>query len=424
MFIPSISHQYNQLLADRRFDNLAKLNGYYLDIIHGVIRRVAEENNITIVHASIVGSWLYSVNTSDSDIDVRVIYHYPLESYLSVDRDKHELKKGLHPDKITVPNIAKAGNITIDIQYMELRHALKLMLESNYTVLEMIMSQCIDYHNTPEWPYDSTLTDLAFRCEDLRRYVYQLVSTIRANAKEFNVPAALARAIPNEKGQYDYIPYLGMRYKDLFRFIRYFHQLYLVLSECDTNLFDDTVSRTFIPKEDIAETDVTRETLATEIAILLIYQLDMTREDYLTPQEVLIFNQYLESIGLTDLNAMLQRTDMLPVMDEETRLTLNIDVDRYFFNKLTGKSKVSCKRAEPVFERDTRKVVWSSDNPTTFDVKEAVTAIMKHFHRSNLIKQGHHPNDPSRCGLMEDGTITLTVGNVSGGNIHVDDTTI
>ena len=239
--------------------------------------------------------------------------------------------------------------MTIDIQYMELRHALKLMLEGNYTVLETVMSQCIDYYNTPEWPFDYTLFDLAVRCEGPRRYIYQLVSTIRANAKEFNVHAALDRVIPNEKGQYDYIPYLGMRYKDLFRFIRYFHQLYLVLDERDINLFDDIVSRTFIPKEDdLAETDVVRETLETELAKLLIYQLNTNRQDYLTPQEVFIFNQYLESIGLNDLSTMLQRDDGYPVMDEETRLALNIDVDRYFFDKLTAKSKGSYKRVEAI----------------------------------------------------------------------------
>lgn len=89
------------------------------------LRSLSEENGVTVLQASIVGSRAWDMASDESDYDVRFIYVHELREYLKV----HSAKR----------SISVMGD-NVDIAGLEVTHAAKLILSGNPNVVEQVYS--------------------------------------------------------------------------------------------------------------------------------------------------------------------------------------------------------------------------------------------------------------------------------------------
>ncbi|MFM9946494.1 MAG: DNA polymerase beta superfamily protein [Saprospiraceae bacterium] len=102
------------------------------DLIRRHLRRIAEKHAIRILYACETGSRGWGFASPDSDYDVRFIYAFPAERYLSVDEPKDTLTE-LFEDQ---------GEI-LDFNGWELRKTLRHLRKSNATPFEWLQSPIV-----------------------------------------------------------------------------------------------------------------------------------------------------------------------------------------------------------------------------------------------------------------------------------------
>ncbi len=90
------------------------------------LRRIEEEERVSVIHACESGSRAWGFESIDSDYDVRFIYVHPLDWYLSISDEQ---------DIIELPVDEK-----LDINGWDIRKCLNLLRKSNSVILEWFAS--------------------------------------------------------------------------------------------------------------------------------------------------------------------------------------------------------------------------------------------------------------------------------------------
>jgi len=91
-----------------------------------------KEHNFTILFAVESGSRLWGMSSEDSDFDIHLVYYYPIDRYLSIQKPK---------DTFTW----MSGNKILDINGFDIYKYAKLLLKSNPNMIDWTMSKIIYY---------------------------------------------------------------------------------------------------------------------------------------------------------------------------------------------------------------------------------------------------------------------------------------
>lgn len=110
-------------------------------LIRRLCKLIEKEDRIKILFAVENGSRAWRMESEDSDYDVRFVFHYPLEKYISLSRPKDVLER--YYDQSGRPH--PAAGCTIDIVGFDIFKYLKLLVNSNPTAIEWLKSDIV-YH--------------------------------------------------------------------------------------------------------------------------------------------------------------------------------------------------------------------------------------------------------------------------------------
>jgi len=106
-----------------------------MDIIKQIKAKCSElekEHGFTILFAVESGSRLWGMSSKDSDYDVHLVFYYPIERYLSIQKPK---------DTFTWMN----GNKVLDINGFDIYKYARLLLKSNPNMIDWTMSNILYY---------------------------------------------------------------------------------------------------------------------------------------------------------------------------------------------------------------------------------------------------------------------------------------
>ncbi|MEO6038464.1 MAG: nucleotidyltransferase domain-containing protein [Saprospiraceae bacterium] len=102
------------------------------ELINDHLHRIALEHQVRILYACETGSRGWGFASPDSDYDVRFIYAYPLDHYLSINEPE-----------TTLGSIFEDGGEVLDFNAWELRKTLHHLRKSNATPFEWLQSPII-----------------------------------------------------------------------------------------------------------------------------------------------------------------------------------------------------------------------------------------------------------------------------------------
>lgn len=97
--------------------------------IHELLRELERENNITIIHAVESGSRAWGFPSSDSDYDIRFIYHHPQAWYISAFEKKDHIELEISDD--------------LDAGGWDIGKMLRLMQKGNAAAFEWLYSPVV-----------------------------------------------------------------------------------------------------------------------------------------------------------------------------------------------------------------------------------------------------------------------------------------
>lgn len=97
--------------------------------IHELLHQLERENNITIIHAVESGSRAWGFPSSDSDYDIRFIYHHPQAWYISAFEKKDHIELEISDD--------------LDAGGWDIGKMLRLMQKGNAAALEWLYSPVV-----------------------------------------------------------------------------------------------------------------------------------------------------------------------------------------------------------------------------------------------------------------------------------------
>ena len=100
--------------------------------IRAKCEELEEENNFTILFAIESGSRLWGMESKDSDYDVHLVYYYPVEKYLKIQKPV---------DTFTW----MSGDRVLDLNGFDIYKYAKLLLKSNPNMIDWTMSNIIYY---------------------------------------------------------------------------------------------------------------------------------------------------------------------------------------------------------------------------------------------------------------------------------------
>jgi len=101
--------------------------------------KLEEELEFTILFAVESGSRLWGMSSDDSDFDVHLVFYYPIERYLSIQKPK---------DTFTW----MSGNKVLDINGFDIYKYAKLLLKSNPNMIDWTMSNIVYYGDKSKIP--------------------------------------------------------------------------------------------------------------------------------------------------------------------------------------------------------------------------------------------------------------------------------
>lgn len=136
-------------------------------LISGELRSIEQEHGVRVIFACESGSRAWGFESTDSDWDVRYIYHYPPEAYLSIDPPAEQLDRTI--DSAIGP---------LDIVGWDLRKTLRLMRKSNPSLMEWMHSP-IQYVQLE--PFASQLRSLLVRAFSPIRSAHHYASMAHSN---------------------------------------------------------------------------------------------------------------------------------------------------------------------------------------------------------------------------------------------------
>jgi predicted nucleotidyltransferase len=134
--------------------------------IDAVLRRVAEEEVITVLFAVEAGSRAWGFPSPDSDFDVRFVFVRRLDRYLTIRR---------------VRDVIEHNEGVIDLAGWDIRKALLLMLNGNHAVREWLRSP-IRYISTE---FDRIFLDLAQRTPSHSRLAFSYRSLLHKVLRDY-----------------------------------------------------------------------------------------------------------------------------------------------------------------------------------------------------------------------------------------------
>ncbi len=102
----------------------------YNQEIHGILNKIKEEHNIKIIYACLAGSHAFGYAGPDSDIDVRLIFKYHQEKYLSL----------FNPPDVKTFGPYEIDGKKVDITGWDIKKAFHLGMKSNQHLLEYLHS--------------------------------------------------------------------------------------------------------------------------------------------------------------------------------------------------------------------------------------------------------------------------------------------
>lgn len=111
------------------------------ELITKLCKKIENEEKIKILFAVENGSRAWRMDSSDSDYDVRFVFHYPLERYISLNKPKDVISK--YYDKEGKKHAAKG--CFIDIVGFDIFKYLQLLASSNPTTIEWLKSDIVYY---------------------------------------------------------------------------------------------------------------------------------------------------------------------------------------------------------------------------------------------------------------------------------------
>eukprot|EP00761_Pharyngomonas_kirbyi_P007506 gb/GECH01007516.1/.p1 GENE.gb/GECH01007516.1/~~gb/GECH01007516.1/.p1 ORF type:complete len:295 (+),score=43.06 gb/GECH01007516.1/:1-885(+) len=103
------------------------------EAVNDVIRHVEDKKGVRVLFASDVGSRVLGWSSPHSDIDVHLIYVYPMHYYLSIQSQPRSIE-------VSEERIIDGTNIEVNIIGWDLQHSLVLLSKSNPAIVEMLSS--------------------------------------------------------------------------------------------------------------------------------------------------------------------------------------------------------------------------------------------------------------------------------------------
>ncbi|RYG38173.1 nucleotidyltransferase domain-containing protein [bacterium] len=132
------------------------------------LEKIERDHSVRVLFSCESGSRAWGFASPDSDYDVRFIYAYPRERYLSIDEPKETV------EFITSQDLDYAG--------WDLRKALRLLRKSNPSLIEWIHSPIV-YRDSDE--FLAELRKLSDAHTDLARLDHHYASMARTNARDY-----------------------------------------------------------------------------------------------------------------------------------------------------------------------------------------------------------------------------------------------
>jgi len=120
---------------------MRKANVPLKGLITRLCKAIEKQEKIKILFAVENGSRAWRMESSNSDYDVRFVFHYPLRNYISLEKKRDVIEKFF--DKEGKPH-APQGCL-IDIVGFDIFKYLKLLINSNPTAIEWLMSDIVYY---------------------------------------------------------------------------------------------------------------------------------------------------------------------------------------------------------------------------------------------------------------------------------------
>ena len=114
--------------------------------IGDVCRDIEKEFGVKILFAIENGSRAWRMESKDSDYDVRFVYYYPLDKYISLKRPDDVIQRAF--DSELNPCMVKGA--LIDIVGFDIFKFLSLLANSNHTTIEWLQSDIVYYGKKPE----------------------------------------------------------------------------------------------------------------------------------------------------------------------------------------------------------------------------------------------------------------------------------
>ena len=120
---------------------MSKPNIPHKELITKICRRIEKEEKIKILFAVENGSRAWRMDSANSDYDIRFVFHYPLEKYISLKSPKDVISR--YYDEKGKKHTAKG--CFIDIVGFDIFKYLKLLSASNPTTIEWLKSDIVYY---------------------------------------------------------------------------------------------------------------------------------------------------------------------------------------------------------------------------------------------------------------------------------------
>ncbi|MFC1775052.1 DNA polymerase beta superfamily protein [Nanoarchaeota archaeon] len=117
---------------------MEKMKGKVSIVIRELCKRFEREYGIKILFSIENGSRAWRMESKDSDYDVRFVYHWPLEEYISLKKPKDVIERSFDLK-------GNAGGKDIDIVGFDIFKYLSLLVKSNPTAIEWVISDIVYY---------------------------------------------------------------------------------------------------------------------------------------------------------------------------------------------------------------------------------------------------------------------------------------
>lgn len=133
------------------------------------IERVERDCDVRVIYACESGSRAWGFPSRDSDYDVRMVYHHPLEWYLSLQTRRDVIERPITD--------------ALDISGWDIRKTLALLRKSNPNILEWSRSPIL-YRRDEKFSVIESLLEISFRPQNAMRHYLSMARNTRRSFLE------------------------------------------------------------------------------------------------------------------------------------------------------------------------------------------------------------------------------------------------